>query len=54
VAKEREEVVDALRNEREAWRRGGAFRHLKRVAVAAIVEVVSVGVGELRISTGCC
>jgi hypothetical protein len=53
VAKDREVVEDAQMNERDAWRRGGAFRHLKRVAVAAIVGIVRVEVRKLRISTIC-
>ena len=38
VAKEREEDVEEM-NDRDTCRRGGAFRHLNLVAVAAIVDI---------------
>jgi hypothetical protein len=50
VAKDREDVEEADIKEREVCRKGGAFKHLNRVAAAAIASIRSVNYVELIIS----
>ena len=50
VVKDREDVEEEDMREREACRKGGAFKHLNRVAAAAIASIMSVNYVELTIS----